>query len=334
MKLTKKNYSKSTILITGGTGSFGKHFTKSILNLGFKKIIIFSRDEMKQWEMSNDIKNPRLEFIIGDVRDKERLNASMHNVDMVIHAAATKIVPTSEENPEECIKTNIIGALNVIDASINNSVKKIIALSTDKASSPLNLYGATKLVSDRLFIAANKERRNKNSIFSVVRYGNVIGSRGSIVPFYLSLNPNLHYPITSFKMTRFIMSLDDGVALVRLAMEKAYGGEIFIKKSPSIKIEDIAYAINAKAKFKNIGIRPGEKIHEQLISLDEAPYTYEFKDYYKILSPLINDSILKKQKYKGIKVHNEFTYSSDSNKYFWKSKDLRSFLIKNKFFKI
>ena len=333
MKFTKQNYSKSSILITGGTGSFGRYFTKSILNLGYKKIIIFSRDEMKQWEMNNDFKNSSLEFIIGDVRDKERLNASMHNVDFVIHAAATKIVPTSEENPEECIKTNIIGALNVIDASINNSVKKIIALSTDKASSPLNLYGATKLVSDRLFIAANKERRNIDSIFSVVRYGNVIGSRGSIVPFYLSLNSNRPYPITSFSMTRFIMSLDDGVALVRLAMEKSYGGEIFIKKSPSIKIEDIAYAINTKAKFKKIGIRPGEKIHEQLISLDEAPYTYEFEDYYKILSPLIDDSILKKQRYKGIKVHKEFTYSSDSNKFFWKSKDLRSFLIKNKFLK-
>jgi UDP-N-acetylglucosamine 4,6-dehydratase/5-epimerase len=330
MKLSKKKFTNSTIFITGGTGSFGQHFVRSILNYGFKKIIIYSRDEMKQWEMNNNFNNPKLQFIIGDVRDKERLMSSMHNAEIVIHAAATKIVPTSEENPEECIKTNIIGALNVIHCSIANNVKKIIALSTDKASSPINLYGATKLVSDKLFIAANKESKNKGSIFSVVRYGNVIGSRGSIIPFFLSLKKNSLYPITSFEMTRFIMSLDDGVDLVKLAISDSFGGEIFIKKSPSIKIKDIALSINKNAKFKVIGIRPGEKLHEQLISIDEAPYTYAFKDYYKILSPLIDKKILQKQKIKGKKVKNNFSYSSNLNSKFWSHEELRKFLIKNK----
>ena len=230
-----------TVFITGGTGSFGKAFAKRLLKFhNPKKVIIFSRDEMKQWNMANEFKNvPKLRFFIGDVRDRDRLYTACKGVDLIVHAAATKIVPTAEYNPFECIKTNVNGAMNVIDAALANDVEKVVALSTDKASSPINLYGASKLASDKLFIASNSYSGDQGCRFSVVRYGNVMGSRGSVIPFFLSLKPDQPYPITDERMTRFVISLDQGIDLVQTAFETAVGGEIFVKKIPSMKILDI-----------------------------------------------------------------------------------------------
>lgn len=305
-----------SLFITGGTGSFGRAFCRSILkNKKLKKLTVYSRDEMKQWEMANYLKDPRLSFVIGDVRDKERLNSSLKGVDVLIHAAATKIVPTAEYNPIECVKTNIIGANNIIEASNSNNIKKVVALSTDKASNPVNLYGATKLVSDKLFIAANQPNANKNQTkFSVVRYGNVLGSRGSIVPFLLSLGNANEMPITDIGMTRFFIKLSDAINLVQLAFEDMVGGEIYVKKIPSIKILDLAKQIHPNKKIKIIGIRPGEKLHEQMISKEDSPYTYEYKDYYKILPNLNNWHLDKKRIKNGKKVKKDFVYSSDNNK--------------------
>ena len=261
-----------TLLITGGTGSFGKTFIPLTLKkYNPKKIIIFSRDEMKQWDMSMDYQDdPRVKFVIGDVRDKERLSRSLDQVDFVVHAAATKIVPTAEYNPNECVKTNIIGAMNVIDACIDKKITKVVALSTDKASNPINLYGATKLASDKLFVAASSSDQEHETQFSVVRYGNVMGSRGSVIPFFLNKKAEGTLPITDPRMTRFMISLEEGVKLVWHVFEDMLGGEIYVKKIPSMTITDIAKAVSPEADQKIIGIRPGEKLHEQLIGEDEA----------------------------------------------------------------
>ena len=307
---------ESSILITGGTGSFGYNFASLTLKkYNPKRLIIFSRDEMKQWEMAKLFKNdPRVRFFIGDVRDKDRLHRALDNIDYVVHAAATKIVPTAEYNPFECVKTNINGAMNLIDACIDQKIKKVVALSTDKASSPINLYGATKLASDKLFTASNSSYAGgQDTSFSVVRYGNVMGSRGSVIPYFNSLKDQGELPITDNRMTRFMISLEQGVELVWHAFEDMMGGEIYVKKIPSMKIIDIAKVISPKAKHKIIGIRPGEKLHEQMISVDDANSTYEYSSYYKIL-PQINewskDNLRIK---KGKKVPEGFMYTSDNN---------------------
>ena len=272
-------FNNSSILITGGTGSFGNTFVPLTLKkYKLKRLVIFSRDEMKQWNMAKNLnKDERVRYFIGDVRDKDRLHRALHKIDYVVHAAATKIVPTAEYNPFECIKTNVNGAMNLIDACIDQKVKKVIALSTDKASSPINLYGASKLASDKLFIASNSSYAGGHKTsFSVVRYGNVMGSRGSIIPYFISLREKGYLTITDNRMTRFMITLDQGVKLVWDAFKDMIGGEIYIKKIPSMKVLDIAKTIAPKAKFKIIGIRPGEKIHEQMISAEDSYSTYEF----------------------------------------------------------
>ena len=318
-----KSLKKSSILITGGTGSFGNAFVHLTLKkYNPKRLVIFSRDEMKQWDMAQKFKDDsRVRFFIGDVRDKDRLHRALNNVDFVVHAAATKIVPTAEYNPFECIKTNVNGAMNLIDACIDQKVKKVVALSTDKASSPINLYGATKLASDKLFVASNSSYASGHKTsFSVVRYGNVMGSRGSIIPFFISIKNQSELPITDVRMTRFMISLDQGVKLVWQAFDDMIGGEIYVKKIPSIKVTDIAKVIAPKAKHKIIGIRPGEKLHEQMISGDDSYSTYEYTNYYKIL-PQINDwdNDIKRIK-NGLKVSPGFSYCSDNNKE-WMTKD-------------
>jgi UDP-N-acetylglucosamine 4,6-dehydratase (inverting) len=325
----------SSILITGGTGSFGYSFVSLTLKkYNPKRLVIFSRDEMKQWEMAklfND--DPRVRFFIGDVRDKDRLYRALQGVDFVVHAAATKIVPTAEYNPFECIKTNVNGAMNLIDACIDQNVKRVVALSTDKASSPINLYGATKLASDKLFVASNSSYAGGHkTCFSVVRYGNVMGSRGSIIPFFMSLKDQEEIPITDERMTRFMITLEQGVELVWQAFEDMVGGEIYVKKIPSIKITDMARVIAPKSKFKIIGIRPGEKLHEQMISKEDSYYTYEYNDYFKIL-PQINDWAKGKNRIKdGVKVVSGFNYSSDKNSEWMNNTDLQAWIEVNKNF--
>ncbi len=323
----------SSILITGGTGSFGNSFVSLTLKkFNPKRLIIFSRDEMKQWEMAKLFKDDtRIRFFIGDVRDKSRLYRALQGVDFVVHAAATKIVPTAEYNPFECIKTNINGAMNLIDACINQNVKKVVALSTDKASSPINLYGATKLASDKLFIASNSTyARGNKTRFSVVRYGNVMGSRGSIIPFFLSLKSKGELPITDKRMTRFMISLDQGVKLVWHAFKDMIGGEVYVKKIPSMKTIDIAKVIAPRALHKIIGIRPGEKLHEQMIGSDDSYSTYEYSDYYKIL-PQINDWGKDNLRIKnGKKVPEGFIYSSEKNSKWMTKADLRNWIDANK----
>lgn len=322
----------STILITGGTGSFGNSFVPMTLEkYNPKKIIIFSRDEMKQWEMAKAFQgDDRVRFFIGDVRDKERLHRALDGVDYVVHAAATKIVPTAEYNPFECIKTNVMGAMNLIDACIDQKVKRVVALSTDKASSPANLYGASKLASDKLFVAGNSYSGSGRTSFSVVRYGNVMGSRGSVIPFFLSLKDNDHFPITDKRMTRFMITLDQGVELVWHAMSDMVGGEIYVKKIPSIVIGDIAKACDPNKLHKIIGIRPGEKLHEQMISPEDANSTYEYNEHYKIL-PAINGWDLSKERIQnGKKVSEGFIYSSDNNNDWMSSEYLADWIDANR----
>ena len=325
-------FNDSVILITGGTGSFGKKFVSMTLKkFNPRKLIVFSRDEMKQWEMSKDYESDnRIRFFIGDVRDKDRLHRALEGVDYVVHAAATKIVPVAEYNPFECIKTNINGAMNLIDASIDQGVKKVVALSTDKASSPINLYGATKLASDKLFVAGNYSYANgQDTCFSVVRYGNVMGSRGSVIPFFISKKNSGEIPITDFKMSRFMITLEQGVDLVWHAFSDMIGGEIYIKKIPSMKVIDIADTIAPLCKKICVGIRPGEKIQEQMISLEDSLFTYEYKDYYKIL-PQINDWCNDKERIKnGSKVPSDFVYSSDLNKEWMTKSELREWINHN-----
>jgi UDP-N-acetylglucosamine 4,6-dehydratase (inverting) len=305
----------SSILVTGGTGSFGHAFVPMTLEkYNPKRLVIYSRDEMKQWEMAKLYgQDPRIRFFIGDVRDKDRLHRALHNVDYVVHAAATKIVPTAEYNPFECVKTNINGAMNVIDASIDQRVKGVVALSTDKASSPSNLYGATKLTSDKLFIAGNSYAAIGGTKFSVVRYGNVMGSRGSVIPLFFSLREQGEIPITDERMTRFMISLEEGVDLVWTAFNDMVGGEIYVKKIPSMNILDLAHVVAPKAEIKIIGIRPGEKIHEQMIGAEDSMGTFEYKDYYKIL-PAIHDWNRDGERIKNGKlVSDGFTYTSNTN---------------------
>lgn len=308
--------SNSTILITGGTGSFGHAFLPTVLErFSPSKVIVYSRDEMKQWEMAKLFAgDDRVRFFIGDVRDKDRLYRALNGVDYVVHAAATKIVPTAEYNPFEAIKTNIIGAMNVIDASIDQGVKKIVALSTDKASSPINLYGATKLASDKLFIAANSYSGDQETRFSVVRYGNVMGSRGSVIPFFLNQQEaGQPLSITDERMTRFMITLDQGLDLVWRAFEDMHGGEIFVKKIPSMNIMDIAEAVDPGGERAFVGIRPGEKLHEQMIGVEDALTTFDYGDHYRIL-PAINDwSGASDQASGGKAVDEGFAYTSDNN---------------------
>ena len=309
-----------TILVTGGTGSFGKCFTKYVLtHYQPKKIIIYSRDEFKQYLMQDEFKeynkNNQLRFFIGDVRDKSRLQRAMAGVDYVIHAAALKQVPTCEYNPSEAIKTNIHGAQNVIDAALDlGTVKKVVALSTDKAVNPVNLYGGTKLVSDKLFIAANAYAGMNDISFSIVRYGNVAGSRGSIIPLFRNIiqNGGKELPITDFRMTRFWISLTQGVELVIKALEEATGGETFIGKIPSFKVTDLAEAMCPGCKMKEIGIRPGEKLHEIMVTVEDSYMTYEYDKHF-IVYPQVTWNDRQRINISGTKVANGFSYSSGNN---------------------
>jgi UDP-N-acetylglucosamine 4,6-dehydratase/5-epimerase len=321
----------STILITGGTGSFGNTFVPMTLaKYNPKKIIIFSRDEMKQWEMAKLFQgDERVRFFIGDVRDKDRLYRALDGVDYVVHAAATKIVPTAEYNPFECVKTNINGAMNLIDVCIDKGVKRVVALSTDKASSPVNLYGATKLVSDKLFVAGNSYAGGHETRFGVVRYGNVMGSRGSVIPFFMSIKDEGVLPITDPRMTRFMISLEQAVELVWHAFEDMQGGEIYVKKIPSMNVIDVATAVSPEAKQETIGIRPGEKLHEQMISVEDALYTYEYAEHFKIL-PVIHDWSLDPFRIKdGVKVPDGFVYASDNNTEWMSVEALRAWIGAN-----
>ena len=319
----------SSILITGGTGSFGNHFVPMTLaRFNPKRLVIYSRDEMKQWEMAKLFEGDnRVRFFIGDIRDKDRLSRALDSIDYVVHAAATKIVPTAEYNPFECIKTNVNGAMNLIDACIDKKVKKVVALSTDKACNPVNLYGASKLASDKLFISGNTYAAQKNTRFSVVRYGNVIGSRGSIIPFFKQIaEQGKPLPITDTRMTRFMISLEQGVHLVWQALGSMDGGEIYVKKIPSMNITDIARAIAPDSEFEIIGIRPGEKLHEQMIGLEDAHYTYEYENYYKILPSIRFWGGEKFEIGEGVKVPENFTYSSETNSDWMTIKQLQSYL--------
>ena len=327
-------FNNKNILITGGTGSFGKKYTKILLEK-YKpnKIIIYSRDELKQYEMSQDYNDRCMRYFIGDVRDADRLKKAMKDVDFVIHAAALKHVPIAEYNPMECIKTNIYGAQNVIDAALENGVSKIIALSTDKAANPVNLYGATKLASDKLFVAANNLVGSQDTQFSVVRYGNVIGSRGSVVPYFQKLlrDGTTFLPITDEKMTRFMITLEDGVNFVLKNFERMQGGEIFVPKIPSMRMVDLADAMAPTLERKIIGIRPGEKLHEIMCPADDSHLTFEFDDHF-VIAPTItftqrrdyDHNILGEM---GQKVIQGFEYNSGNNKE-WLEKDELIKLIK------
>tara|TARA_B110000971_G_C20016024_1_gene503998 strand:+ start:712 stop:1710 length:999 start_codon:yes stop_codon:yes gene_type:complete len=319
------------IFITGGTGSFGKKFVPMTLKkFPNCQIIIYSRDEMKQWDMGIEYQNEtRVKFLIGDVRDKNRLMHALNGVDYVVHAAATKIVPTAEYNPTECIKTNILGAMNVIEACSQAKVKKVVALSTDKASNPINLYGATKLASDKLFVASNALENEKGTVFSVVRYGNVMGSRGSVIPYFISLADKGELPITDKRMTRFMISLEEAVKLVWHGLEDSLGGEIYVKKIPSMKVIDIAKIIAPKALHKIIGIRPGEKLHEQMIGLEDAQYTFEYSDHFKILPAIHGWNKDKKRIKQGKKVRDDFQYTSDKNDQWMTQNFLKEWIIGN-----
>lgn len=318
----------STILITGGTGSFGNTFVPMTLaRYKPKKIIIYSRDEMKQWEMAKQYsQDPRVRFFIGDVRDRDRLNRALDGVDYVVHAAATKIVPTAEYNPFECVKTNINGAMNLIDVCIDRGVKRVVALSTDKASSPVNLYGATKLASDKLFIAGNSYSGSHETRFAVVRYGNVMGSRGSVIPFFISIRDSGVLPITDTRMTRFMISLEQGVELVWHAFDDMVGGEIYVKKIPSMRVTDVARAIAPNAVHSVIGIRPGEKLHEQMIGAEDSYYTYEYSEHFKILPSIHNWSSDTARISAGVKVSEGFVYSSDNNAEWMSVETLREWI--------
>lgn len=312
--MKKHLFNNSAILITGGTGSFGKKFTEIVLNeYNPKKLIIYSRDEMKQFEMQQGYeKDKNIRFFIGDVRDKERLSLAMSGVDYVVHAAALKIVPSMEYNPSEAIKTNINGAMNIIEAAIDKGVKRIVALSTDKACNPINLYGATKLCSDKLFTAANSYSGLKGTRFAVVRYGNVVGSRGSVVPFFREKMKEGAIPITDKRMTRFWITLEQGVRFVLKNFERMHGGEVFVPKIPSMNIMDLKKAVAPECKVKFIGIRAGEKLHEVMISADDSRHTVELDDCY-VIEPDFNwwDS---NNHPRGKKVKPDFYYSSDTNK--------------------
>lgn len=327
LKRCAQIFEGSSILITGGTGSFGTKFVEYFLkHFKPRRVIVFSRDEMKQWHMSKGLaSDPRVRFFIGDVRDVDRLHRALDGVDFVVHAAATKIVPTAEYNPFECVKTNVLGGMNVIDACINQNVKKVVALSTDKASSPANLYGATKLTSDKLFVNGNQYTGGKTK-FSVVRYGNVLGSRGSVIPFFMEKRASGVLPITDERMTRFFITLQEAVETVLFAFTDMEGSEIYVKKIPSIKIVDLARAIAPEAHFDIIGVRPGEKLHEQMLSFEDSWSTYEYDSYFKLL-PLINDLHMDQARIKnGRLVEAGFTYSSETNSSWLRGAELQKCL--------
>lgn len=336
------NLNKKNILITGGTGSFGTKFVEKVLtNFEPNKLIVYSRDEMKQLQLIDSIQKKfgseyvnNMRMFIGDVRDKERLSLATREVDIIVHAAALKQVPTAEYNPMEAIKTNIIGAQNIIDVALNNTSMRVVALSTDKAANPINLYGATKLASDKLFIAANNLVGTKNIKFSVVRYGNVLGSRGSVVPYYLELFKNKvdTYPVTDKRMTRFWITLDEATEFVINTLTRMKGGEIFVPKIPSVKITDLVMAINPNAKIKYIGIRPGEKLHEVMCPRDEYLKVVEFKKYYVITpSVLINkkEDFLIYDNEKGRRVSIDFEYNSLINDNYLNVDEIRNYLNVN-----
>lgn len=311
------SFNGKSILVTGGTGSFGKAFIKYVLaNYDVKRLIVFSRDELKQFEMANEVSSPVLRYFIGDVRDAARLERAMSEVDIVVHAAAMKQVVAAEYNPIECIRTNVIGAENIINAALNAGVKQVLALSTDKAVNPVNLYGATKLCSDKLFIAANNLSRQDDTKFSVVRYGNVIGSRGSVVPFFLEKAKTGKLPITDERMTRFWLTLDEGVRFVDQSIGLMRGGEIFVPKIPSMRIPDLAKAVAPECEQEVIGIRPGEKLHEVLVPNADAKYTYSYDGFY-IVQPQIqfwkDEELIVYGDEKGELVDAEFEYDSETN---------------------
>jgi len=326
------NLNEKSILITGGTGSLGKALTKIILNRwpNVKRLVIYSRDEQKQFQMAQEFpesKYPQLRYFIGDVRDFERLKRAFRGIDYVIHAAAMKHVPIAEYNPMECVKTNINGAENVINASLETDVQKVVALSTDKAAAPINLYGATKLASDKLFVAANNIKGSKQILFSVVRYGNVMGSNGSVIPFFLNKRKEGVLPITVESMTRFNISLEGGVEMVLHALETAWGGEIFVPKIPSYRILDMAKAIGPSCEYKVIGIRPGEKIHEEMITSSDSFFTYDLGKYYAIIpqNPTwkVTDFI---EKFGAKKVPEGFRYNSGENNEWVTPEEIRNLI--------
>ena len=322
----------SRILVTGGTGSFGQRFVALTLEqYNPRRLAIYSRDEMKQWEMAKRYRDDdRVRFFIGDVRDPVRLSRALDGIDYVVHAAATKIVPVAEYNPFECIKTNVIGAMNVIDACIDRGVKRVVALSTDKASSPINLYGASKLASDKLFVAGNSYGGSSGTRFAVVRYGNVMGSRGSVIPLFLSLAHTGVLPITSEQMTRFMITLEQGIELVWHAFDDMVGGEIYVKRIPSMKVTDIAAAVAPAARQEIVGVRPGEKVHEQMIGVDDAPHTYEYPGYYTILPAIHEWSSDPARINGGIRVPEDFAYSSNTNPEWMSVETLRAWVEQNR----
>ena len=311
--------SDARVLITGGTGSFGSTFVKKTLHKypDIKRLVIYSRDELKQWEMRNKFpadQYPQLRFFLGDIRDKSRLSSALEQINVVVHAAALKQVPAAEYNPIEFIKTNVIGSENLVQACMDNSVEKLIALSTDKAAAPINLYGATKLCSDKLFVAANNIVGSRNLSFSVVRYGNVMGSRGSVIPFFLKKAKEGFLPITDMNMTRFNISLDEGVEMVHWSIENSMGGEIFIPKIPSYRISDVAEAIAPDCEKRIVGIRPGEKIHEELITSSDSNFTIDIGKFYAILAPDEKDLNRFKESFPSLKqVEKGFSYNSFNN---------------------
>ena len=304
-----------TVLVTGGTGSFGKSFVKKLLfDDQISKVIVFSRDELKQFEMQSILKSPKLRYFLGDVRDFQRLKQATDGVDIIVHAAAIKQIPAAEYNPMEAIKTNIIGAENIVNAAIENGVKRVVALSTDKAANPANLYGATKLCSDKLMIAGNILAGKHPTRFAVVRYGNVLGSRGSVIPFFKEQQASGVITITDVKMTRFWLTIDEGVQFVLDSLLRMQGGEIFVPKIPSFKVIDVAKVVSPGTPTKIIGIRPGEKLHEVMITEDDSSFTLEFDKFYAILAPFLMDSEYYRSN--GIKVPFGFSFTSENNK-FW-----------------
>ncbi|MCX7205172.1 MAG: UDP-N-acetylglucosamine 4,6-dehydratase (inverting) [Proteobacteria bacterium] len=324
-------FNHKAILITGGTGSFGKQFIRTLLaNYQPSRVVVFSRDELKQFEMQQEFNAPCMRYFLGDVRDAARLKQAMRGIHFVVHAAALKQVPAAEYNPTECIRTNVNGAENVINAAIENGIEKVIALSTDKASSPINLYGATKLLSDKLFVAANNMVGDHPTRFAVVRYGNVVGSRGSVVPFFKQLIDNNadHLPITDPRMTRFWITLQHGVDFVMQGFARMYGGELFVPKIPSVRITDLALAMAPHLSQKMIGIRPGEKLHEMMISRDDSLHTLEFHDHY-VITPSIQfvaarDFSMNGLSEQGVLVEQGFKYVSDQNEHFLSVPELQS----------
>jgi UDP-N-acetylglucosamine 4,6-dehydratase (inverting) len=324
-----------SVLVTGATGSFGKCFVRNVLerNPGIRRLVVFSRDELKQYEMGLDFpeaKYPGLRFFIGDVRDRDRLRRALEGVEVVVHAAALKQVVAAEYNPFEFIQTNVLGAENLIDACIQQGVKRVVALSTDKAAAPINLYGATKLCSDKLFIAANNIKGGRDLRFSVVRYGNVMGSRGSVIPFFLARRAAGVLPITHAEMTRFNISLQEGVDMVLWAIEHAHGGELFVPKIPSYRIVDVARAIAPNARQELVGIRPGEKLHEEMITASDSQNTVDLGRYYAILSTAGNVLLDEYCRERGVvKVPEGFSYNSGTNPEFLTVEQLRELIRKH-----